>query len=250
MHVWYAPTTYRSDAVMLQQKCCLHPKSLESVCANTLSAKLVCSPLVKSSRFSQSMSIYKQYLGRWLAAIKQLQHTPDACAYVQMWCFHSNQASVLTQQKVSPLPCLHQISKQDPDRARARPGAEKRYVLHIHHGSRHQKLHVSWAVIVQCHVKMWHRAIHHCYIMILHVSLSHGLYAAGPCFEHAGLFTCTQSHLTSTLRSRWLWDDVFMGSMDVHSFVYTPAEATFTLFAHMHFAPHDWRFSIKPLVHL
>ncbi len=148
---------------------------------------------------------------------KQLQHTPDACAYVQIWCFHSPQASVLTQQKVSPLPCLHQISKQDPDRAPARPGAEKRYVLHIHHGSRHQKLHVSWAVIVQCHVKMWHRAIHHCYIMILHVSLSHGLYAAGPCFEHAGLFACTQSHLTSTLRSRWLWDDVFMGSVNVHS---------------------------------
>ncbi len=78
MHVWYAPTTYRSDAVMLQQKCCLHPKSLESVCANTLSAKLVCSPLVKSSSFSQSMSIYKQYFGRWLAAIQA------AAAYP--WC--------------------------------------------------------------------------------------------------------------------------------------------------------------------
>ena len=46
---------------------------------------------------------------------------------------------------------------------------------------RHQKLHVSWQVVVQCHVKMWHQAIHHCLIMMLHVSLSHRLYSCATC---------------------------------------------------------------------
>ena len=64
---------------------------------------------------------------------KQLQPTPDACAYVQMWHFHSNQVSILTQQNSLLSPPLHQISQQDPDRAQ--PGAATGSVLLIHHGS-------------------------------------------------------------------------------------------------------------------
>ncbi len=65
---------------MLQQKCSLHPKFFGSSCANTLSEKLMCSPLIMSSSFSKAFQHTSSILEADMQPFKQLQHSPDVHA--------------------------------------------------------------------------------------------------------------------------------------------------------------------------
>ena len=98
---------------MLQQKCCLHPgflRSRECLCKYTVSKAT--HVLTADHEFEicpkhvdhDPQLFANKILEADKRPFKQLQHTLHASAHVQVGCFHSYQASVLTQQKSPPPP--------------------------------------------------------------------------------------------------------------------------------------------------